>query len=108
MSPKAAGARKFRFGRVIMLTLLLSTFSIFLVNVYKQQQRIEALTQEKQELTQTKKTLSTEKSRLDRLLEYTKTDEYIEQYARDRLGWVKPGETLFQLPEGTNGSLGNE
>ena len=32
---------------------------------------------------------------LTRQIEHTKSEEYIEQAARDRLGWVKEGETIF-------------
>jgi cell division protein FtsB len=32
---------------------------------------------------------------LNRQIEHTKSDEYIEQAARDKLGWVKEGETIF-------------
>ena len=32
---------------------------------------------------------------LERLIEYTESDEYIERVARERLGWVKKGEIIF-------------
>jgi len=32
---------------------------------------------------------------LIRQIQHTQSDEYIEQAARDRLGWVKEGETIF-------------
>lgn len=36
-----------------------------------------------------------QKEELQHVLEYSKTDEYIESVARDRLGWVKPGEKRY-------------
>lgn len=36
-----------------------------------------------------------ENESLDRQIESTATDAYIESVAREKLGWVKPGEILF-------------
>lgn len=33
---------------------------------------------------------------LERLIQYTESDEYIEKVARERLGWVKKGEIIFK------------
>lgn len=40
-----------------------------------------------------------ESQELERESEYIKTEEYIEQIARDRLGLVKPNEIIFQKSE---------
>lgn len=32
---------------------------------------------------------------LDRLIQHTESEEYIEKVARERLGWVKKGEIIF-------------
>ena len=32
---------------------------------------------------------------LSRQIDHTQSDDYIEQAARDKLGWVKDGETIF-------------
>ena len=32
---------------------------------------------------------------LERLIEYTESEEFIEKVARERLGWVKKGEIIF-------------
>ena len=38
-----------------------------------------------------------EKDKLTHVLEAANTDEYIESIAREKLGWVKDGETRFVL-----------
>ncbi len=40
-----------------------------------------------------------ESRELERESEYIKTEEYIEQIARDKLGLVKPNEIIFQKEE---------
>ncbi len=39
--------------------------------------------------------LQVEEQRLEGMLEYVKTDEYLLQYAREKLGYVLPGEYKF-------------
>jgi len=48
-----------------------------------------------QELQQAISQVQEENESLDRQIEHAKSDEYIEQAARDKLGWVKEGETIF-------------
>ncbi|NLC43946.1 MAG: septum formation initiator family protein [Clostridiales bacterium] len=36
-----------------------------------------------------------ENEALSRQIDHTRSDDYIEQAARDKLGWVKDGETIF-------------
>lgn len=33
---------------------------------------------------------------LEKLIQYTESEEYIEKVARERLGWVKKGEIIFK------------
>lgn len=32
---------------------------------------------------------------LEKLIQYTESEEYVEKVARERLGWVKKGEIIF-------------
>lgn len=42
-------------------------------------------------------------AQLESELEYTKTLEYVERAAREKLGWIKPGEIRI-VPEEDNGA----
>ena len=42
-----------------------------------------------------KVTFLAEGERLERMLEYMQTDEYLLQYAREKLGYVFPGDIKF-------------
>lgn len=57
--------------------------------IRSQQETIAALTAESQALAE-------ENAVLERKINFTYTDEYIEREARNRLGLVKEGEILFE------------
>lgn len=41
-------------------------------------------------------------------LAYTKTDEFVEKEAREKLGYGNEGEVILILPEGSGGTKGND
>jgi cell division protein FtsB len=51
------------------------------------------------ELEQQKKELSQEEKELEEFKEYVKTDEYVEEVARDKFGLVYKGEIIFEPEE---------
>lgn len=63
--------------------------------ISEQKKKTEALLNKKAELT-------TKVEELKALEQYVGTDEYIEQAARDKLGWVKDGEILFRNENATD------
>jgi cell division protein FtsB len=58
------------------------------VEMLSQQARMDDLREEISQVQHYNETLI-------RQIKHTQSDEYIEQAARDRLGWVKEGETIF-------------
>jgi cell division protein FtsB len=58
------------------------------VEMLSQQARMDDLREEISQVQHYNETLI-------RQIQHTQSDEYIEQAARDRLGWVKEGETIF-------------
>jgi len=89
---------RFRWGRLVFPAALLVVLGFFAVTVLDQQARMNDMAGEEEQLTQDLEDLSTERDRLDRMIDYASTDAYIEQMARDLLGWVKKGETRFVAP----------
>ncbi|HCS72436.1 MAG TPA: hypothetical protein DIW17_00980 [Clostridiales bacterium] len=67
----------------------------FLVLFFQQSFEIHDQQSAMTELQQTIADVQQENEVLSRQIEHTKSDTYIEQAARDKLGWVKDGETIF-------------
>ena len=87
--------KKFRFRfRYIVLFLLFClciTGGIYL----SQQTKLESIEAEKAELQNELDSLKVEQERLERMLEYMNTDDYLLQYAREKLGFVFPNDIKF-------------
>ena len=77
----------------LFLTLILLSYFLFVFiqqsfEMQTQQNSINQLQDETSEVQH-------ENELLTRQIEQTKSREYIEKIARERLGWVKEGETIF-------------
>ncbi len=71
-------------GLVVLLSMAIS-----------QTDKLKEITRQQQELTVSYEQLQLEEQRLSRMLEYAQTDEYLEQYAREKLGYVGPDDYKF-------------
>lgn len=91
--------RAFRLRpRYILLAFLLTFF--VLGGVYlSQQTTLTSIAEQKSELQLKLDAVKVEQERLERMLEYMKTDEYLMQYAREKLGYVFPDDIKFYAPE---------
>lgn len=89
---------RFRWERLVFPALLLVMLGFFAVTLLDQQARLNSLAEEEEQLTEYLSGLSLERDRLDRMIDYAGTDAYVEQMARDILGWVKEGEIRFTPP----------
>ena len=63
--------------------------------VISQNEKMQQIKQEQQALQQQLDALTLEEQRLERMQEYVQTDEYLEQYAREKFGYVKPEDYKF-------------
>lgn len=90
--------RRFKFGRFFFTLLFIGCVGMLCSNFYSQEIKLREIRKEKQELTEKRDELLIEKTRMDRLVEYSQTDEYLEQYVRDTLRWTKKGEKII-LPD---------
>ena len=60
-----------------------------------QQTKLTSIAEETAALQQQLDALKVEEERLERMLEYMQTEEYLLQYAREKLGYVFPNDIKF-------------
>jgi len=78
--------------KVFILFLIIGYFSVVF---FKQELKIREQYDRADELRQQIAEVQEKNKELERLIQYTQSDEYIEKVARERLGWVKQGEIKF-------------
>lgn len=85
----------FKFRPSYVLLAFLLTFFV-LGGVYlSQQTTLTSIAEEKVRLQAELDAVRVEEERLERMLEYMQTDEYLLQYAREKLGYVLPDDIKF-------------
>ena len=87
--------RRIHFSFFIFLAILVYA----VVTILNQSQVIKEQDERQAELVRQKESLEAEINALENELEYIGSDEYIEQEARERLGWVKEDEIVFTEAE---------
>lgn len=78
--------------KIFIIFLVICYFSVAFV---KQEVKMREQHEKADALRQQIADIQARNQELQRLIEYTKSDEYIEKVARERLGWVKEGEIKF-------------
>ncbi|MCI8563937.1 MAG: septum formation initiator family protein [Lachnospiraceae bacterium] len=84
------------FG-VILLAAVLCTTLIYKQNTLKAKGQEYAA--QIKELEKQKKECSKEKKEIEEFKDYVKTDEYVEEVAREKFGLVHKGEIIFEPEE---------
>ena len=90
-------ARKVRFklrARYVILAFLLA-FCIMGGIYLSQQTTLDTIAEDTEKHESELDALEVEEERLERMLEYMQTDEYLLQYAREKLGYVFPDDIKF-------------
>ena len=90
-------AKKRRFklkAGYIMLAFLLA-FCVLGGIYLSQQTRLDSIADEKDSLQSQLDRLKVEEERLSRMLEYMQPNDYLLQYAREKLGYVYPNDLKF-------------
>ena len=83
--------------RYIILFFILTFF--VLGGVYlSQQTKLKSIAEEKVTLQTQLDSLNVDEERLERMLEYMQTTDYLIQYAREKLGYVFPDDWKFYDP----------
>lgn len=89
------GKKSFRHSLFLLAPLVAL---VILAGIFIAQE--QKLTQIKQEQTVNEEALlalQNEAQRLERMIEYAKTEEYLLQYAREMLGYVMPDDVRFHM-----------
>ena len=97
--------RKQKIFTVRPLYIILFFLLVFFVlaGVYlSQQTKLTSIEDEKSTLQNQLNALTVEQERLERMLEYMQTNDYLLQYAREKLGYVYPGDFKFYDESTTN------
>ena len=87
--------RRIHFSFFIFLAILVYA----VVTILNQSQVIKEQKERQAELVRQMESLEAEINALENELEYIGSDEYIEQMARERLGWVEEDEIIFTEAE---------
>ncbi len=100
MSDKSAKTRKHgkkaSLWRVFVVIFFIVLFSVVGAKLYEQQQVRERVNNRQEELKQEEAAASAEREEVVEMSRRIGTDDYIEEVARDELGMVMPGETVFE------------
>lgn len=78
--------------KIFLVLLFLSYFGITMLKQgVKMNEQDEKIAHLKEQIAQVQDT----NADLEKLIQYTESEEYVEKVARERLGWVKKGEIIF-------------
>ncbi len=88
----------FRPRHVLLVCLFLSC--VLLGILFIQRSTIREIEHEQSQLQLQRDALLLEEQRVEQMLSYVYTDEYLARYARDMFGYVLPGEYKFYYEEG--------
>jgi cell division protein FtsL len=88
--------KKLNFGLIVMITLFLAVSTSFFIR----QMQVMSVCKNLESLQKEIDYYLSANAALEQQIEALKSDEYIEQLSREKLGLVKPGEIQYMiLPE---------
>lgn len=101
MERRVPKKRKLRVTRRFY-AVVLGVVSVFVgITFWRQEVELNKLRDRETALQAEQVNNELEKDKLAHMLEAAQTDEYIESIAREKLGWVKEGETRFVIQGST-------
>lgn len=94
-----AQKRKFRITPkfIALLAMLCVVFACAIF--VSQEQKLNEIAEQKAALQAEYEALQNEEQRLQYMIEYAKSEEYLIQYAREKLGFVLPDDIKFDIEE---------
>lgn len=89
--------RKFKITPkfIALLTVLCVVFACMIY--FSQEQKLEEIAAQEALLQEEYDAMQNEEQRLQYMIEYAKSDEYLIQYAREKLGFVLPDDIKFNI-----------
>jgi cell division protein FtsB len=95
--------RLFRSNLFFLLVLIL--LALFSISLFREIMRKVEIQREIKKLEEKVSELENRNTELSSLIQYFRTDEYLEIEARTKLGYKKPGETVVVVTTNTNNVL---
>jgi cell division protein DivIC len=99
MSRKRKSGKKNRTGLYIVMLVVGIFLTTLVVQGVSLRNNCQKLATEQSELKEKKKSLKQEKEKIKEQEEYSKTDEYVEDIAREKFGLVYDNEIIFKPEE---------
>lgn len=85
-----------RASMLLAITVMLVILVAVMVRGFSLRQKLREYDEKKQQLQEEIASEEKRSEQLEQYSKYTQTDEYVEEVARDKLGLVKEGETVFR------------
>ena len=83
---------------IALLAMLCVAFACFIY--FSQQHKLDEIEAKRSALQAEYDALQNEEQRLEYMIEYAKSDEFMIQYAREKLGFVLPDDIKFKIEDG--------
>ncbi len=97
---KSSGEKRFKLKRGFLIALACTAGAVALLCVYcSQDSKLKSIHAAQKELQEQIDALESEEERMEYMIEYAQSDEYLLQYAREKLGYIKPGEIKFDIED---------
>ena len=95
--------RKIMKNTMLMILLVVCIlFAALFIGGYRLNKKIDSALATKSELEDQIKDEEIRKEEIEELEEYMKTDEYVREVAREKLGLVDEGDIIFRKDDGKN------
>ena len=98
MKPKKKKRIRPKRGFLIALACVAGAVVIFCV-FCSQESKLKSIYAQQEELQGEIDALGSEEERMEYMIEYAKSEEYLLQYAREKLGYIKPDEIKFNIED---------
>jgi len=96
--PLATMKKKKLTSRFFIL-LSLTFMGIAVIVYFSQERKLDEIRKEQEELSLTYQELLNEQQRIEYMIEYAQSEEYLLQYAREKLGYVYDNELKFHISD---------
>lgn len=93
------------FHSNIFFLLVLILLALFSIALFREIMRKVEIQKEIKKLEEQVSEYESRNTELSLLIEYLKTDEYLEMEARTKLGYKKPGETVVAMATNSNNTM---
>ncbi|MEL7609940.1 MAG: septum formation initiator family protein [Bacillota bacterium] len=91
--------RRLAIRRRFLVYAFVLAFGLLGAVYISQESKLNGILSEQETLRQQSLALTNEADRIERMIEYAKTKDYALQYAREKIGYMLPGDIRFHLED---------